>query len=362
MKKFKPLLPCGSGRTMVQVCIDLFADAGVEQVVVVTGHHRERLESAVMQYGGWPVFNPGFESGMLSSIQQGVRHLNPDTKGFFLLPVDIPAIRPSTIKKLLKAFRKAPKKIAMPCFNEETGHPPLIPSALGQEILSIPPDGTMRDVMLTSCERINAVEVHDQGILMDADDPDGFKRIQKKMTELCIPNKEECLSILDQELPEEKNIRSHMAAVCMTAVKIAHAVQEDINIDLIIASALLHDAKRKEKRHADKGARMAREMGFAKVADIIAEHMDISVTTGSLKEKEIIFFADKLCQGDTLYLDYPKRFSQSMKRNPWAITSILKRYESTKQIHAKIENSAGRPVEQILQPEACALSSAPRSC
>ncbi len=68
--------------------------------------------------------------------------------------------------------------------------------------------------------------MHDRGILMDADDRDGYTRVQNKVQSLDIPDREECLSIVNQELPEDHPIRDHLAQVAMTALKLAHAVSD----------------------------------------------------------------------------------------------------------------------------------------
>lgn len=347
MNSFKPLLPI-NGKRMVEICIDLFAGQGIRDIIVVTGHHSRQLEPLVRARNAAPVFNPEYAGGMLSSVKQGIRHISRRSKGFFLLPVDIPGIRAITVKKLMDEFFKSTDKIIMPCFNGATGHPPIFPSGIKQEIEALGHTFSLRDLIRSHSDRLKNIHVHDQGILMDADTVTDFKKIQKRMERLNVPTKEECLSILDQELPGEENIRSHMANVCLTAVKLSHAVRENLNIDLIIASSLLHDIKRKEKNHADKGAALLREIGFASVGNIIAEHMDIKVDISPLKEKEVVFFADKICNGSRVDLNYPKRFARCMEKAPWSVNSICRRYESTRLIHSKIESSAQKPVEAIL--------------
>jgi CTP:molybdopterin cytidylyltransferase MocA len=136
MKAFKPLLPVG-GKPMVQRCIDLFSDNGITDIVVVTGHLREQLEPVVRDAGACPVFHPGFASGMLGSIQQGVANIRPGQAGFFLLPTDIPAIRPATLARMIQQFQSDPLRILMPCFNGLPGHPPLLPCGFKDRILAL---------------------------------------------------------------------------------------------------------------------------------------------------------------------------------------------------------------------------------
>jgi putative nucleotidyltransferase with HDIG domain len=348
MKAFKPLLPVG-GKPMVQRCIDLFSDNGITDIVVVTGHLREQLEPVLKDAGACPVFHPGFASGMLGSIQQGVAHIRPGQEGFFLLPTDIPAIRQGTVARMIRQFQSDPLRIIMPCFNDLPGHPPLLPCDLKDRILSLEEPATLRDLMAAEKNRTVTLMMHDRGILMDADDRDGYTRVQNKVQSLDIPDREECLSIVNQELPEDHPIRDHLAQVAMTALKLAHAVSGPVNVDLVIAAALLHDVKRLEKNHDTAGASLLQDLGFPRVAEVVDQHMNIELDPHApVRETELVYFADKLCSGPDLDFNYHQRFRNCLEKTPWAATRIWKRYENTRHIQARIEASAGQSITEIL--------------
>lgn len=348
MKAFKPLLPVG-GKPMVQRCIDLFSDNGITDIVVVTGHLREQLEPVVRDAGACPVFHPGFASGMLGSIQQGVAHIRPGQEGFFLLPTDIPAIRPATLARMIQQFQSDPLRLLMPCFNGLTGHPPLLPCDLKNRIMALAEPSTLRDLMAAEKDRTETLAFHDRGVLMDADDPAGYRRVVHKVRHLDIPDREECLSIVNQELPEAHPIRNHLAQVAMIALKLAHAVADPVNVDLVIAAALLHDVRRMEKNHAAAGAALLHDLGFPRVAEVVEQHMDIELDLHApVQEKELVYFADKLCTRHGPDIDYHHRFRNCLEKTPWAATSIWKRYENTRHIQARIEASAGKSITKIL--------------
>ncbi|MCP3899650.1 MAG: HD domain-containing protein, partial [Desulfobacteraceae bacterium] len=303
----------------------------------------------ISRSGAIEAFNNNYKSGMLSSIQKGVKSIRPDSSGFFLLPVDITAIRPLTIASMIKEFKKLKNQIIVPFFNDISGHPPLIPMSFKKDIFELKDGLTLRDVIFSKKVKSISLKVHDQGILMDADNIKGYAKILKKYRNLSIPDKEECLSIVNELLPENDTIRSHMADVAYTALKIANASKNKLNIELIIAASLLHDIKRKEKDHAIAGADLIDKLGFQEVSKIIAQHMDIDLNPETnLNEKEIVYFADKVCNGQGIDLNYHKRFENSVVKSPWAITSITKRYENTQIIQTRIEKSAGKPIKEIL--------------
>jgi len=95
---FKPLLPIGH-RTVLEHCLHLFSrlETGPCQTVVVLGHRAEDLRPVVSGLGAIPVHNPDFDLGMFSSVQVGSAALSPSVQAFFVLPVDIPLVRPLTI-------------------------------------------------------------------------------------------------------------------------------------------------------------------------------------------------------------------------------------------------------------------------
>lgn len=358
MHRFKPLLPLGD-KTLVQVVIHLFQQCSILDILVVTGHNRTLLEPVVLKAGARPVFNPEFKTGMLSSLQAGAGHLSPDSRGFFLLPVDIPAIRPTTLLGLAKAFEGSGDRLIIPEFDLVPGHPPLIPRRLIPEILALEPGSNPQEFMLSQKDQI-CLPLHDRGILLDADTPEAYDALALKYQGLDIPDIQECWSMIHTLVPRETALHAHLALVAETALKLGRAVNQALahpnsidpapclNLDLIQAAALLHDIKRQEKDHAWSGSQFLRSLGFDRVADIVAQHMTLEPGE-SLREKEIVYFADKLCNGTQVEPDYAQRFADKIKQAPGAQTRIFRRYEAAHQIHSRIEEAAGRSIRAILQ-------------
>ena len=364
--QYKPLLKLGS-HTLIEKVILLFRQSGIEDIIVVTGHNNEMIEPLIRQSGAKAVLNPNFKTGMLSSIQTGVRALSPRRTGFFLLPADIPLIRPTTIHALMSSFDdvsdnlKTSGKIIMPQFNGDNGHPPLIPARFIPEILSLGTESNLGQ-LLSGQKQKKIVQVHDRAILMDADTQADYELLQEKYDKIDIPDRQECLSIINANLAEEDTIKAHLQLVAETSVRLAEAVEAnqakqrqlrnmaiDLDINLIMAGALLHDIKRKEKNHAGAGAQLLLSLGFPKVADIVAQHMDLATPLPPhLTEVQLVYFADKICRSDSIELDYGRRFKEKMEKNPEGRSKILRRYENTRHIQVRIETASGRSVQSIL--------------
>lgn len=359
MHQFKPLLKFGE-MPMLEVVIRLFLQCGIRDILVVTGYNHSLVEPIIQRTGARAVFNPGFETGMLGSIQKGVAQVSRSSQGFFLLPVDIPAIRPSTILALAKAFERSLENLIIPEFNQKSGHPPLIPARLIPEIIGMDGASNLGELLLAQKQCLIRYPVHDRGILLDADTKEAYGTLAKKYRDLDIPDKEECWSIICSLLPGETAIQSHLAIVAAVALTLCAAIETNsnsnnqkdqgtcLNKDLVQAAALLHDIKRKEKNHALVGSDFLKTLGFFRVAEIVADHMTLAPGE-KITEKEIVYFADKICKGHRVALDYPQRFADKIQQIPEAQKQISQRYEATRQIQTLIEAATGHPLEKILQ-------------
>jgi molybdenum cofactor cytidylyltransferase len=358
MHQFKPLLKFGR-LSMLEAVIGLFLKCGIQDIVVVTGYNHSLVEPIVHKTGVRAVFNPDFETGMLGSIQRGVAQVSRSSQGFFLLPVDIPAIRSSTILALERVFEKNRENLIIPEFNQTPGHPPLIPARLIPKIMEMGCDSNLGVLLLAQQASLIRCPVHDRGILLDADTKDAYETLARKYRDLDIPDKAECESIIRSALAGETAIQSHLETVAAVALTLCEAIERNqnpnnktvqgrgLNKDLVQAAALLHDIRRKEKNHALAGSDFLKTLGFGRVAEIVAQHMTLEPGE-TITEKEIVYFADKICKGSRVALDYARRFSDKIQQIPEAEKNILQRYTATQQIQRLIESAAGDSLRAII--------------
>ena len=350
MKDFKPLLPLGE-KSILETSIHLFKQNDIKDIFVVTGHRSAELETHIAAMDATSVHNPDFHQGMFSSILAGVNRLKPDCRAFFLLPADIPAIRPYTIKEMLTAHKNGEKKIIYPLFEDKRGHPPLISTHCLNAIQNFTRAGGLRACLADFEAEAMDLQVCDRAIHMDADTPDDYEEVLKKYENISIPEPSECLCLLKNSPMTDERIMNHCVKVAETALKICACLNQSphlFNVRLIEAAALLHDIARKAPNHAIKGAELLRDMGFPDVADIVMEHMDLK-TTGNipLNEKEIVYFADKLVVGNQLVMNFENRFKEklnTLKANTRSVTAIKSRLKTACMIKGKIEKALKKGV------------------
>lgn len=368
MGRDKPLLPLAD-RTVVERVIGLFQTAGIADIRVVVGHHRERLVPVVRKAGAWAVFNPDFQDGMFTSVLAGLATLDPACPGVMVLPVDVPLIRPSTILRLVDTWQSttqnggvqgdAGRTILHPTFQGRRGHPPLIGGRHIADILKWHGNGGLR-TYLAMWPAAREIPVADRFILMDMDTPEDYEGIARNCLGYDVPSAEECRALMVDVLAVAPPVWAHCRAVADVAVTLGHALNQAegagpagglLSLDLIRAAALVHDLAREQPDHAHAGAACLRAMGFPAVADIVAVHMALPPgredTPG---EAEVVFLADKLVAED-IRVTLEERFQRRMARfadRPASSASAARRFGQASAVREAIEKRTGLPVESIL--------------
>ena len=177
MGAFKPLRPLGRA-TVLETAIATLRDAGVDDVVVVTGHRGDELEAAIARAGARRAHNARYLQGMYTSVQAGVAALNPTARAFFLLPCDIPRPGVETVRALAAARQAAgDPDVVYPVHAGRRGHPPLISAQLTARILASVPDRGLRTLLREAGTTIEVV-VAEPGTLRDLDTSEDYTRIQ----------------------------------------------------------------------------------------------------------------------------------------------------------------------------------------
>jgi molybdenum cofactor cytidylyltransferase len=182
MKQLKPLLPLG-GETIADRVIDLFLNAGAD-VFLVAGYRHDDVAAGIKKRDITIVDNPDYEQGMFSSVKAGIQRLEPRYEAFFISPVDIPLVSPSTIGRLMAVAAENPGKIIYPVFGEKRGHPPLIPSALAPAILGWKKGGGLKAVLKSREALAFEVPVPDSFILFDIDTPEDYAELLERWKRL----------------------------------------------------------------------------------------------------------------------------------------------------------------------------------
>ena len=354
MGKFKPLLPLGNTTIIVRV-VDLFRESGINDIRVVTGYRAGELLPLLKKMGVYCIANDDFEQGMFSSVKAGVKSLDHDLRAFFVLPADIPLVRPQTIRLLLKSYEKGVGDIIHPCFDGRRGHPPLISSRFAKEIVGWKGEGGLQSFLEHHEQFAADVMVADEFIFFDLDGPEDYQRLLKEYERYGVPTTRECLALMTENFAVEKSVLDHCKKVSRLALGLGQALNIagcEMDLDLLVAAGLLHDLARKQADHATVAAQILAGIGFPDVVEIVAAHMDIVIhDEDSIDEREVLYLADKLVQEERTVPLEP-RFREMIEHyadEPEVSATIAQRLNNALRIKQRLETITGRSLESILK-------------
>lgn len=352
MGDFKPLLPLG-GVPALERCVSLFRSAGIEDVRVVTGHRSRELEPLLKRLAVRTIVNSRYHEGMFSSVVAGVENIAGGLDAFFILPVDIPLVRPATVRQLREEFERSAADVLYPRFEGRRGHPPLIAAGHAAEIVNWNGGDGLRGALRQWENGARELEVADRHIHNDMDTPEAYGSLRENAERYQIPTEAECAALLKRFWPSGSPVIGHGRAVAELATLLAEKLNRAgyrFDLELLASAGLLHDLLRAESDHAAAGARLLREMGFGAVADLVAVHMDLTPPAEErITPAELLYLADKLVQGERR-VTLEERFRTAGERHgndPEVHTMITSRLNVALIIQTRVEAALKRSMAEV---------------
>ncbi len=142
----------------------------VSRIVIVGGHHYEDI---VRIFDGMDrckvVYNPDYDKGMFSSVQKGMENTTGDV---FIVPGDIPLIKPSTYT----ALKEAKGNVRVPSYKGKKGHPLFLAQSLRKPLLKRGKDDNLK--AFRDSYPLTVVDTEDEGILLDVDTTSDYEKIR----------------------------------------------------------------------------------------------------------------------------------------------------------------------------------------
>ena len=188
MGDFKPLMTLGE-KTALEHLVGTFLAAGLDRdaLFVVTGYQRHQLAPLIRKLGIREIFHPDFQEGMFSSIQAGLKGIQPyqekeNWSGTLMTQVDCPLPDPLTIRALLregKEDRKKTPSILVPAYRGKKGHPIFIPREYSQEILNYQGKMGLKSFLFEHQENLQILETGDEGAVLDMDTRQDYLELQQ---------------------------------------------------------------------------------------------------------------------------------------------------------------------------------------
>ena len=177
----KALLELGGVPLILRQLIAL-SGAGVDEVVVVLGHHAEAVEAAVRQFPITLAHNPSPDDGQASSVRVGLQALSPKLDAVIVALADQPLIDAQDIITLIGAFKKrGDAAMVVPRVIDEEGRPapgyPIIfEAALRDEWLAGAADAACRRWRQAHPDRVHWLDTDNRRYRIDIDTPEDLER------------------------------------------------------------------------------------------------------------------------------------------------------------------------------------------
>ena len=164
-----------NGKALVRHVAEAALASRVEPVIVVTGHARDDIQSALAGCNVIFVHNPDFAQGMAGSLQRGILALPAEVKGALILLADMPFVSADLINSLAISFGGHDDVDAViPLYNGQRGNPVLLSRKLFAAVSALRGDEGARRLLASPLLNILEIAAPEQAII-DIDTPEALR-------------------------------------------------------------------------------------------------------------------------------------------------------------------------------------------
>jgi molybdenum cofactor cytidylyltransferase len=179
MGALKPLLPFGE-KTVVETCIDYLRKSGIRDIIVVVGHHAEKILNQLRTTSVSFAVNPDPASEMNVSIACGVSALPGEAKATIIALVDHPMIPPEIVTTLFNEWSKG-ACLVVPTWQDRGGHPVLVDLSFREQLLNLDPDRGLKRLFDEHRAEVRRVAVDSPYVARDMDTWDDYQALYEEV-------------------------------------------------------------------------------------------------------------------------------------------------------------------------------------
>lgn len=178
--KPKSLLELG-GVPLIRRQLIALSGAGVDEVVVVLGHHADAIEASVRDFPVTLARNPSPDDGQASSVRTGLQALAGKLDAVVVALADQPMINAQDITDLISAFKKrGAAQMVVPRVGGEPGNPVIFEAALRDEWLAGDVNAACRRWREANPERVHWFDTDNSRYRVDIDTPEDLQRFTER--------------------------------------------------------------------------------------------------------------------------------------------------------------------------------------
>lgn len=176
----KSLLELG-GVPLIRRQLIALSGAGVDEAVVVLGHHAEAIEPVVQTFPVTIVRNPTPDEGLVSSQRIGLAALSGKLDAVVIALADQPMINANDVIALIGAWKKRPEgtSVVFPVIDGERGNPVVIGADVREQVLAGAATIGCRQWQAAHPEAVAPFVTDNRRYRIDIDTPEDLARFER---------------------------------------------------------------------------------------------------------------------------------------------------------------------------------------
>ena len=174
----KCLLELG-GVHLIRRQLIALSGAGIDEVVVVLGHHQEQIEPFVQDFPVTLAVNPQPDEGQSGSLRTGLHGLNGKLDAIVVALADQPLLNQQDYVDLISAFKKRPDgtRLVVPSVNTFPGNPIIFEESLSPEILAKDSQFGCKQWLANHPEQVHFWSTSNRRYSQDIDTPEDIEAL-----------------------------------------------------------------------------------------------------------------------------------------------------------------------------------------
>jgi molybdenum cofactor cytidylyltransferase len=176
----KSLLELG-GVPLIRRALIALSGAGVDEVVVVLGHHADSIEPVVQTFPVTIVRNPQPDEGIVSSQRVGLAALGGKLDAVIVALADQPLLNAQDITALIGAYKKRPPgaQVVHPVHAGERGNPVIFDASVREQILAGEARLGCRQWQAANPGAVHGFETDNRRYRVDIDTDEDLQRFER---------------------------------------------------------------------------------------------------------------------------------------------------------------------------------------